>query len=433
MSVVGQADEVTRGPMRAHSISLAAWASLASAGAAWMFDAMDLNIFTLVLFPSVSELVGSTDPAVVAYVGGLIFAWKFVAVGLGGIVFGVVADRIGRSTTMTITVLIYSVFTGLSALAENGWQLALYQALAGIGIGGEWAAGAALVAETWPESLRPRALIVMQLSFAFGFFLAALLNLIIGPIGWRFVFAAGALPTLVTILIRVFVPEPERRIRIKNERRLAGIPDTATGTFLALFAPKMRLCTVIGFLIVASMMLGDFAATAVLPVWVRGLIGPNKATLATTLTSQFFMLINVAAVLGYLTMIRLTRAVGRRWSYFLIVVGSAISNLFMFTQIQTSEGVLWFAPVYGFFTIGGFGVFAIYLPELFPTRIRATGQGFCWNAARTFTAIGPLTTGVIVGLVGSAAAAGALATIFYLVGMIAIWFGPETRGMPLQD
>jgi MFS family permease len=171
MSIVGQADDVTGGPMRAHSISLGAWASLASASAAWMFDAMDLNIFTLVLFPSVSELVGSTDPAVVAYVGGLIFAWKFVAVGLGGIVFGVAADRIGRSTTMIITVLIYSVFTGLSALAQNWWQLALYQALAGIGIGGEWAAGAALVAETWPEKLRPRALIAMQLSFAFGFFL----------------------------------------------------------------------------------------------------------------------------------------------------------------------------------------------------------------------------------------------------------------------
>jgi predicted MFS family arabinose efflux permease len=433
MSIVGQADKLTGAPMPAHSISLAAWASLASAGAAWMFDAMDLNIFTLVLFPSLSELLGSTDPAVVAYVGGLIFAWKLVAIGLGGIVFGVAADRIGRSTTMIITVLIYSVFTGLSALAQDWWQLALYQALAGIGIGGEWAAGAALVAETWPERLRPRALIVMQLSFAFGFFLAALLNLIIGPIGWRFVFAAGALPALVTILIRVFVPEPERWVRLKTERRLAGVPDTTTGTFLAVFAPKIRRRTVVGFLIVASMMIGNFAATAVLPVWVRGLAGPNKTTFAVTLTSQFFMLINVAAVLGYLTMIRLTSAIGRRWSYFLIVVGSAISNLFMFTQIQTSGGLLWFAPVYGFFNIGGFGTFAIYLPELFPTRIRATGQGFCWNAARTFTAIGPLTTGAIVALIGSAATAGALATIFYLVGMIAIWFGPETRGVPLQD
>jgi MFS family permease len=170
-------------------------------------------------------------------------------------------------------------------------KMRLYQALAGVGIGGEWAAGAALVAETWPERLGPRALIVMQLSFAFGVFLAALFNLIIGPIGWRFVFAAGALPTLVTIFIRVFVPEPERWIKVKkrtSRRRHA---------FLALFAPEIRRRTAVGFLIVASMMIGDFAATAVLPVWIRGLVGPNKAALAVTLTSQFFMLINVAAVL----------------------------------------------------------------------------------------------------------------------------------------
>jgi predicted MFS family arabinose efflux permease len=433
MSIVGQADKLTGAPMHAQSISLVAWASLVSACAAWMFDAMDLQIFTLVLFPSVSELVGSTNPPVVAYTGGLIFAWKFVAVGLGGIVFGVAADRIGRSATMIMTVIIYSVFTGLSAFAQNWWQLALLQALAGVGIGGEWAAGAALIAETWPERIRPRALIIMQLSFAVGVFLAALLNLVIGPVGWRFVFAAGAAPALLTIGIRIFVPEPERWIKVKNDRRLAGLSDTAASTFLALFAPDIRRRVVVGFLIVASMMIGSFAAGAMLPVWVPGLVGPDKATFAVTLTSQFFMLTNVGAVLGYLTMMWLTGVIGRRWSYFVTALGSATSNLFMFTQIHTGEGLLWFAPVWGFFSIGGFGTFAIYLPELFPTRMRATGQGFCWNAARIFTAVGPLTTGAIVGLVGSAPAAGALATIFYLVGTIAIWFGPETCGKPLSD
>jgi MFS family permease len=221
MSVLEQPSKLPHVPARSQPISLVAWASLVSACAAWMFDAMDLQIFTLVLFPSVSELVGSTNPPVVAYTGGLIFACKFVAVGLGGIVFGVAADRIGRSTTMIITVLIYSVFTGLSALAQNWWQLALLQALAGVGIGSEWAAGAALIAETWPERIRPRALIIMQLSFAVGVFLAALLNLVIGPFGWRFVFAAGAAPALLTIGIRIFVPEPERWIKVKNDRRLA--------------------------------------------------------------------------------------------------------------------------------------------------------------------------------------------------------------------
>jgi MFS family permease len=181
------------------------------------------------------------------------------------------------------------------------------------------------------------------------------------------------------------------------------------------------------------MMIGNYGALAVLPIWFRALAGPDNPTLAVTITSQFFMLLNVGAVLGYLTVIWLTDAIGRRWSYFLIALGCAAANLFMFTQVGTAERLLWFAPVLGVFSVGGFGTFAAYLPELFPTRIRATGQGFCWNTARILTAAGPLTTGAIVGVVGSAPAAGAIVTVVYLVGMIAIWFGPETKGVPLQD
>jgi hypothetical protein len=116
-----------------------------------------------------------------------------------------------------------------------------------------------------------------------------------------------------------------------------------------------------------------------------------------------------------------------------MALGCAAANLFMFTQIEASTGLLWFAPIYGVFVIGGFGTFAVYLPELFPTRIRATGQGFCWNTARVLTAAGPVATGAFVNAFGSAPAAGATVTSIYLVGLIAIWFGPETRGVPLQD
>src|SRR5262249_37415824 len=127
------------------------WAALISACLGWMFDSMDLNIFTLLIFPSISELIGSRNPADIASVAGALLAMKVPSWGLGGIVFGVVADRIGRARTMVVTILIYSIFTGLSGLAQNTFQLGLLQALAGIGIGGEWAAGAALVAEVWPE------------------------------------------------------------------------------------------------------------------------------------------------------------------------------------------------------------------------------------------------------------------------------------------
>jgi len=413
--------------------SLASWGALVSACAAWMFDAMDLQIFTLVLFPSVSELVGSANLGVVAYMGSLIVGWKLVALGLGGIAFGIAADRIGRARTMIVTVLIYSIFTGLSGLAQSWWQLALLQAIAGIGIGGEYAAGAALVAETWPERTRACALVIMQMCFAFGFFLAALINLVVGPIGWRFVFAACTAPALITLFFRLFVQEPKRWLAVREQHRRAGsVADSLFTGLLGLFAPGVRRRTIVGLLAAASMMIAAFGGTTLIPVWVRALAGADTG-LAVTVTSQFFMLMNVGGILGYATLIWSNDAIGRRWSYFLMAFGGAAANLFMFTQIETTGGLLLFAPIFGFFVVGGFGTFAVYLLELFPTRIRATGQGFCWNAARIVTAAGPLATGAIVGAFGSATAAGAMATTIYFIGLVAIWFGPETRGLPLPD
>jgi MFS family permease len=432
MSVLDQTGEASRLPTLKRAESLAAWAALVSACAAWMFDAMDLQIFTLVLFPSVSDLVGTANPGVVAYTGGIIIGWKLLALGLGGIAFGVAADRIGRAKTMIVTVLIYSVFTGLSGFAQSWWQLAILQAFAGIGIGGEWAAGAALLAETWPERTRARALVIMQMSFAAGFSLAAAINLVVGPIGWRYVFAAGATPALITLFVRLFVREPRRWIAVRNQRLSAGSTDSLLTGFLGLFAPDIRRRTMVGLLVAASMMIGAFGGATLLPVWIRGLVGADPR-LAVEATSQFFVLTNVGGVVGYLAVMWLSDAIGRRWSYFLMAIGCMAANLLMFTQIATIADLLLFAPIYGFFVVGGFGTFAVYLPELFPTRNRATGQGFCWNAARIVTAVGPVAIGAIVNTFGSAPAAGATVTAIYLVGLIAIWFGPETRGVPLQD
>jgi MFS family permease len=145
------------------------------------------------------------------------------------------------------------------------------------------------------------------------------------------------------------------------------------------------------------------------------------------------MLANIGAVFGFLAVMWLVDAVGRRWSYFLIVVGCIGTSLFAFTQISTIEALLWFMPLYGFFAIGGFATFAVYLPELFPTRIRATGQGFCWNTGRAFTAVGPLVSGALVGVFDSVPMAAVAVSTSYLIGLVAIWFGPETRGLPLPD
>jgi MFS family permease len=334
---------------------------------------------------------------------------------------------------MVITVLIYSVFTGASGLAQSWWQLLIFQVLAGVGIGGEWAAGAALVAETWPERTRQRALVAMQMSFAGGFFLAGLLNLLVGPFGWRWVFTAGAAPALVALLVRQFVPEPERWLAARRRSQSQGGSLTAARIFSAIFAPDIRRRTVVAVLIAAAMMIGAWGTSTLLPTWIHQLLGSGRGALAVRTTGICFMLANIGAVFGFLTVMWLVDAVGRRWSYFLIVVGCIGTSLFAFTQISTIEALLWFMPLYGFFAIGGFATFAVYLPELFPTRIRATGQGFCWNTGRAFTAVGPLVSGALVGVFDSVPMAAVAVSTSYLIGLVAIWFGPETRGLPLPD
>jgi MFS family permease len=417
-------------------LPLVAWASLLSACLGWMFDAFDMQLFTVILFPSVSELIGSNNPGVIAYTGGIIMAAKLIAWGLGGIVFGVIADRIGRSRAMIFTVLIYSIFCGLSALAQTWWQLALLQMLSGIGIGGEWAAGSALIAETWPEKTRQRALQVMQMTFALGFFLAGAAAFFLAPFGWRWVLALGVVPAFITLFIRQFVPEPERwkeaRARREADAR-NGKSDSAAATFLAIFQPPLRRRTIVGVLIAATMMIGSLGTTALLPVWIRQFLPPDQAPLTGKFTGQAFMMMNIGAICCYTALIWLMDWLGRRWCYFLVMIGAATTNIFMFTHIATIDRFMLIMVVYGFFAVGGFGSFASYLPELFPTRFRTTGQGFCWNMGRTLTAIGPFSAGLLVSTFGSVPKAGLWIATIYIVGMVTIWFGPETKGKPLED
>jgi MFS family permease len=369
-------------------LASAQWLALWSGFLGWLFDSMDLNLFSLVLFPSVAELIHSRNPAEVAQIGAYIMAIKLFCWGLGGVVFG---------------------------------------------IGGEWAAGAALIAETWPEKSRARAMQVMQMAFAFGFFLAAIDNLLLGPISWRWVLAAGALPAVIGLGIRWFVPEPERWLRLRNDPSVKRM--TSIRTFAGIFSPDLRRHTLVGVLVSAAMMIGSWGGLTLLPSWIQQLVHASGGTplVGVKTISYAFMLMMVGAVLGYGSLIFLTDGIGRRGSYFLFGLGSLLSSLYLFVMIRTLDELMWFMPVYGYFIIGGFGTFAAYLPELFPTRVRATGQGFCWNAARCLTAIGPLIGGMLVGTLGSFPAAAASTAIFYAVGLIAIWFGPETRGVPLRD
>src|ERR1700722_911606 len=285
------------------------WLTLISAFLGWMFDSMDLNLFTLVLVPSVGELLHSTNPAEISKIGSLIISGKLLTWGIGGVLFGVAADRLGRSRVMAWTIFIYAFFTLLSAFARTWPELAITQALAGFGIGGEWAAGAALVAETWPERHRARAMQIMQMAFAFGFLVAALDNLLLGPISWRWVLAAGALPAVLSLLIRFFVPEPDRWVAVR--KRDMGLT-TAGQTFAAIFKPNMRRRTIVGAVVASSVMIGCWGGLTLLPSWIQQLVRASGGTNGVSTISYAFMLMMVGAALGYASLIWITDWLGRR-------------------------------------------------------------------------------------------------------------------------
>lgn len=415
----------------------AARLALLSGFLGWMFDSMDLSLFTLVMVPSIRELTGAATPAEIARAGGLIVAIKILGWGMGGVLFGVAADRIGRSATLIWTILLYAVFTALGGLAQTPAQLAASQFLAGIGIGGEWAAGAALIAETWPERSRARAMLVMQMAFPFGFFLAAGLNILLGPISWRLVLAAGVLPGLATLFIRAYVPEPQRwqmaRRRARAAAAAGGAPDTAMATFAAIFTPALRRHTLVGVLIAMAMMVGSWAAFTLLPGWIHQLQGPVGPARAALEISWCFILMNIGTVAGFLALIAAGDRIGRRWAYFIFCLGSLASILYIFQRGTTLAQLEMLLPLLGFFAGAGYGTVATYLPELFPTAVRATGQGFCYNMSRLLTAPGPLIVGALVGSLGSVPLAASAVGLFLLVGLVAIWFGPETAGRPLPE
>lgn len=404
---------------------------LASAFLGWMFDSMDLNLFTLILVPCIAELAATTDPAQIARLGGYVIAVKLFAWGIGGILFGVAADRFGRAKVMAITIIIYSVFTGLSAFAQSVTQLAIFQAFAGLGIGGEWAAGAALVAETWPARHRAKAIQIMQMAFAFGFFAAALDNLLLGPLGWRWVIAVGVLPAVLTVFIRRWIPEPQVWVESASLERSSG--ERVPSRLAEIFRPPLVRGTVVGVVIASTAMIGSWGGLTLLPSMVQQMVKTGSAGLsAKDAVSYSFMLMMLGATAGYLSLAFLSAYLGRRLCYFLFWSGAFLVSIHVFTEVNRLDDWLLWMPVYGFFVIGGFGTFATYLPELFPTRVRATGQGFCWNMARLITGLGPISIGVLLHQFGSfAGVATALSTIF-LLGLVVVWFGPETRGRNLQ-
>ena len=405
------------------------WLVLFVAWLGWVFDSMDATIYTLVMTPALKELLGTRASAEnINWYGGLIFALFIVGWALGGVVFGIVADYLGRARTLVLTILIYAIFTGSAALSHSWWELALYRFLTALGIGGEWAAGATLVAEVWPESLRVKGAGLLQSAWGAGFFLAAGVNWILAAYHWRLMFLAGLFPAVVAVVIRLKVREPERWTQVRRARQAES---TRPLTLKELFVPALRRDTLVGTGLAFVAVFGLWGATNWTPSLIRELLRPEllDAAAVARLVSYAVMALNAGAILGYLAFPFLAESWGRRPAFLIMMLGAALSLPLTFLWPTSYAAILWLLPALGFFTNGIFSGFPVYLPEIFPTRIRATGAGFCFNAGRILAAGGPFLTGVLVAHLGTLARAASSMALIYVLGLIFVLpFARETKG-----
>jgi MFS family permease len=368
----------------------------------------------------------------------------------GGIVFGVLGDRIGRVKTMILTILFYSLFTGLSALSVNVWDFSFYRLLTGLGVGGQFAVGVALVAETMPDRARPFALGWLQALSAIGNMMAALLGIALGQLqqagvvgsAWRWMFVVGTIPALLAIVVMRKLHEPEQWQKAAQDRKhLGSIPELFTD-------PRWRKNAVVGMLLAFSGVVGLWGIgffsfdllSSVLDRSFRaqGLSEQMIAGKKTFWTGMTSLLQNGGAFFGIYAFTRLTHYTGRRKAFAVSFVAAMVATAATFWFLDDFSEIFWMIPLMGFAQLALFGGYAIYLPELFPTRLRSTGTSFCYNVGRFVAAVGPLALGLLTSRVYSGFAepmryAGVTMCLVFLLGLAVLPFAPETKGKPLPE
>ncbi len=423
------------------------WFVLVVASLGWLFDTMDQQLFNLARRPAIAELLGvaPTDPggaaAIAEYAG---YATMIFMIGWasGGLVFGILGDRIGRVRTMICTILLYSLFTGLSTLSVGVWDFSIYRFLTGLGVGGQFAVGVALVAETMPERARPFALGWLQALSAVGNMLAALTGMWLGRLeeagaiesAWRSMFVVGALPAFLCLVIFRRLKEPEQWQRARQQ-------GTHLGKMGELFTdPRWRRNAIVGLLLCFSGVvglwgIGFFSFDLLRSVLDKTDLSPGQKTFWTGVTS---LLQNAGAFFGIYAFTHLTARWGRRRAFAVSFVAAMAATAFTFWNLKSFSDIFWMIPLMGFCQLSLFGGYAIYLPELFPTRLRSTGTSFCYNVGRFVAALGPLTLGLLTSRVYAGANepmryAGVTMCLVFLIGLATVPFAPETRGKLLPE
>ncbi len=404
------------------------WLVLTAAFLGWMFDGVEQGVFPLLARPALQDLIGVESDKLIGPWMGYITALFLLGAATGGFIFGWMGDRIGRVRAMMVSILAYSVFTGCCYFASEAWHLGLFRFLAAMGMGGEWSLGVALVMEAWPEKHRPLLAGAIGAAANVGFTLIGVLGTVfeVTRDSWRWVMLAGAAPAILALFIARYVPESERW---KHSTR--SDPSRKNAPAREVFSPRLRKNTILGIFLASVVLIGTWALVQWLPAWADQLTG-GKIHNAKGLTQ---MLIGAGATVGCFIGPWIGARMGRRPAYFILCLGSLLVCGYLFHAVNAYGALfLLMSLLAGMTTASFFGWLPLYLPELFPTRVRATGQGICFNTGRIFAAIGAIQMGHLLKYYeGSYSRAGAAITLIYAVGMVIIWLAPETRGKPLPE
>lgn len=403
-----------------HGIDPVAWRALIASGAGWMLDGMDVMLYALALEPIAREF--NLTPAQ----SGAVASVTLLAAALGGSLGGLLADRFGRVRMLMVSVLIYSVFTAMTATAHNLYTLMFWRILVGIGMGGEWSCGAVLVAETWPAKHRGKAIGLMQSGFALGYILAALLAAAVIPTwGWRPLFVIGIAPALLTLWIRKKLPEPKIwSDQASPERGLTGaLPILARQPYLKRAIVATACCTVL--------LCAYWGLFTWMPSYLSRPIEKGGAGLGVTKSTLWIVTTQLGAFFGYASFGFIADRFGRKPTFLAFVLGAALVVPIYGWSTRSELTLLIVGPFMGFFGHGFFSVFGAMLAELFPSAIRGTAQGMCYNLGRAASALAPWTIGKLSATLGLGPTLG-LTSLLYLIGAGLVLLLPETRGKEIE-
>lgn len=430
------------------------WFVFAVASLAWLFDCMDQQFFNLARDAAMEQLLPDKAKALeYAPYTTSVFLLGWAA---GGLLFGALGDRFGRAKVLTFSVLLYSVFTGLSALSSGFFDFCVYRFLTGLGVGGVFGLAVALVADTVPDHTRAPALGLLQSLSSIGNISAGLIGMGIGllaaqqllPMGlktWQAMFLVGSLPAFLCVFILAKLKEPQKWVDARAAGKISGVKFGSYGSLLT--HPRWRLHAWGGLVLCSAGIIGLWGIGNFHPKIVRSIVETHLAAKnlsAEALNSEKafwssmgLLLQNIGAFAGMTVMAKVAQTKGRKFAFALALALSFASTVLVFKGLREFSQIFWMIPLMGFGQLGVFAVYAIYLPELFPTSLRATGTSFCYNVGRVVAATAPFTVGQITKSLGGNLegfrTAGLWVSLVLLVGILVLPLLPETKDQPMPE